>query len=299
MQSANSTYRRIGLLGVLALVCLRLTVGWHFYMEGVTKVREGSFSSVGFLGAAKGPLAPEFQKMVPDYDGRIRLDRNAMVTAYSSYVDRVRNTYSFNPNQTKDAEQIKADTIARWDAIDAEWSPQINEYFKGFERIAELAVDPKRSDVASLRAQRDEIESKWRGLVKPTLSAIDKNNANLESRLIAIATPNQRSTVGAVSFEIGGGLLSVRLIDKIIPIFDMSVGILLILGLLTPVAGVAAGLFLGSVVLSQFPGSPGALPTYFQAVEMVACFVLAFSDSGRYAGLDFFPWAFWKNRAAK
>jgi uncharacterized membrane protein YphA (DoxX/SURF4 family) len=92
--------------------------------------------------------------------------------------------------------------------------------------------------------------------------------------------------------------MSVRLVDKVIPIFDMSVGILLILGLLTPIAGLAAGIFLASVVLTQFPGAPGTLPTYYQAIEMVACFVIAFADAGRFAGLDFFPWSYWNARAA-
>jgi uncharacterized membrane protein YphA (DoxX/SURF4 family) len=78
----------------------------------------------------------------------------------------------------------------------------------------------------------------------------------------------------------------------------MVVGILLVIGLLTPLAGIAAGLFLASVVLTQFPGYPGTLPTYYQAIEMVACFVLAFTDSGRFAGLDFIPWSFWNRGAA-
>ena len=73
----------------------------------------------------------------------------------------------------------------------------------------------------------------------------------------------------------------------------MSVGILLMLGLLTPLAGLAAGIFLASVVLTQFPGSHGSVPTYYQAIEMLGCFFLAFSDAGRYAGLDFLPWSFW------
>ena len=96
----------------------------------------------------------------------------------------------------------------------------------------------------------------------------------------------------------GEGPVSVELVDKYLPIFDMSVGILLMLGLLTPLAGTAAGLFLLSVVLTQFPGSYGAQPTYYQAIEMLGCFVLAFADAGRYAGLDFLPWSFWNRNKA-
>ncbi len=298
MLPATTAYRTIGFWGVLALVCLRVVVGWHFYMEGVAKVREGGFSSIGFLSAAKGPFAKNFQAMIPDRDGTIRLDRDKTVATFESYLERVRNGYSFDEEQTKEAKTALNDAIVRWDSLKGEWASQIEEYMDGFERIAEMANDPKHSEVESLRKQRDEIESKWRGLVKPVLSEIDKNSMAFEKRLRSIATITQRRNIGEIPFEIGDGPISVRLIDKVIPIFDMSVGILLIVGLLTPVAGLAAGLFLASVVLTQFPGYPGTLPTYYQAIEMVACFVLAFADAGRFAGLDFFPWAFWHSRAA-
>ena len=161
-----------------------------------------------------------------------------------------------------------------------------------------MSEDPKRSGVESLRKQRDEVETKWRGLVKPVLGDIDKIGKSLELNAVRLATAEQLNAAGEVAFIApGAGPVSVSFVDSFIPIFDMSVGILLIIGLLTPLAGVAAGLFLASVVLTQFPGYPGTLPTYYQAIEMVACFTLAFTDSGRFAGLDFIPWSFW-NRGA-
>jgi hypothetical protein len=176
-----------------------------------------------------------------------------------------------------------------------------------------LVEDPARSEVASLRQQREEIESKWRALGRPILAEIDETVSELEDRINALATDEQaapdpkKPAVNAdgkpvrkrVDFKYPGeGPITVRQVDKIIPIFDMVVGILLFVGLLTPLAGLAAGLFLVSVVLSQFPGYAGTQPTYYQAIEMFACFLLAFADAGRYAGLDFLPWSFW-NRNAK
>ena len=119
----------------------------------------------------------------------------------------------------------------------------------------------------------------------------------MKMRLNAIANETQRESVGAYRLvKPGQGALSTDTVDKIIPIFDMVVGIFLIIGLLTPVASIVAALFLLSVVLSQMPGYPGTAPTYFQAVECLALLVLAATDAGRYAGLDFIPWAWW-NRA--
>jgi uncharacterized membrane protein YphA (DoxX/SURF4 family) len=150
-----------------------------------------------------------------------------------------------------------------------------------------------------MRKQRDEIETKWKALVKPALSDIDKINDEFETAINALATEAQVDKGKlAANFKLPGSPpIDVKLIDKVIPIFDMCVGILLIVGLLTPLAGLAAGIFLASVVLTQFPGSYGSQPTYYQAIEMVSCFFLAFSDAGRYAGLDFIPWSFWNRNS--
>lgn len=159
-----------------------------------------------------------------------------------------------------------------------------------------------RNNVAGMRKQKDEIESKWRALVKAPLSDVDSILADLEASVNALATDEQKVDKEKQRFAAfrmpDAGPIDVKMVDRIIPIFDMSVGILLMIGLLTPLAGLAAGLFLASVVLTQFPGYPGTQPTYYQAIEMLACFVLAFADAGRYAGLDFIPWSFW-NRGKK
>ncbi|MCU0712352.1 MAG: DoxX family protein, partial [Pirellula sp.] len=182
-----------------------------------------------------------------------------------------------------------------------EWQPQIIEYLRGYQRIEKDRADDAKATVPGLRKQREEIESKWRAIAAPLLPQIDRVLDNYESGMNGLAPePEKDQPKKSVKFTLPGeGRVSVELVDKYLPIFDMVVGILLMLGLLTPIAGIAAGLFLLSVVLTQFPGSYGAQPTYYQAIEMVGCFVLAFADAGRYAGLDFLPWSFWnRNRAS-
>jgi uncharacterized membrane protein YphA (DoxX/SURF4 family) len=58
---------RLTVPAILFLVLLRVAIGWHFFQEGATKVRDGNFSSTPFLAAAKGPFAKEFHAMIPDY----------------------------------------------------------------------------------------------------------------------------------------------------------------------------------------------------------------------------------------
>jgi len=303
---------RLGYLAIIALVFLRFVIGFHFYMEGTTKVREGGFSSTGFLVTAKGPLAKTFQSMVPDFDGSIRLDTGkdkdkpeskddyksgALKQVYDGFIDDASRLYKFTEEQQKESKQFVED--ARRQLVDSYKTHKaaIDEYKSGMPRIASLENDAMRTNVASMRRQRDEIEAKWKALVKQPLYDIDRISAELEKRVNELATEQQslveKKKVYASLRLQSSSPIDVKLIDKIIPIFDMSVGILLMLGLLTPLAGLAAGLFLASVVLTQFPGSHGSAPTYYQAIEMLGCFFLAFSDAGRYAGLDFLPWSFW------
>jgi uncharacterized membrane protein YphA (DoxX/SURF4 family) len=290
---------QLSFLAVLALIALRVVVGWHFFMEGTDKVQKGGFSSTGFLSAAKGPLAKTFQAMVPDFDGSVRLDEEKMKKAYETFASEAGALFKFTEDQTAETATIISATRKQLSAVYKEWKPQIDEYKNGVPRVALLENDPMRSNVSSMRKQRDEIETKWKGLVKQALYDIDKINDEFETAINALATDAQiEGGKLAANFKLPGSpAIDVKLIDKIIPIFDMSVGILLILGLLTPVAGLAAGIFLASVVLTQFPGSYGSQPTYYQAIEMVSCFFLAFSDAGRYAGLDFIPWSFWNRNS--
>jgi len=286
---------------IIALVALRLIIGWHFYMEGADKVQKGGFSSTGFLSAAKGPLAKTFQSMVPDYDGITRLDSKKMAEVYEKFAADASNLYSFTDEQLSEVKSVVEVSKKQLSDVYKQCKPEIEEYENGIPRVAGYESDEMRTNVASLRKQRDEVETKWKALAKPALSDIDKVNAEFESKINLIATESQSldgKSKRFASFKLPGAPpIDVKTVDKIIPIFDMTVGILLIVGLLTPVAAMAAGLFLVSVVLTQFPGSYGSQPTYYQAIEMVGCFFLAFADAGRYAGLDFFPWSFWNRNS--
>lgn len=52
----------------LSLVILRLVIGFHFFTEGKKKIDQGDWTATPFFAAAKGPLAPLFQGLLPDWD---------------------------------------------------------------------------------------------------------------------------------------------------------------------------------------------------------------------------------------
>lgn len=78
-------------------------------------------------------------------------------------------------------------------------------------------------------------------------------------------------------------------IDPIVIWLLMIGGGCMIVGLFTRLAAFALGTFLLSVVLLQPFWSPDAVAkTYFEWVEVLACYMLATTGIGRYAGLDYF-----------
>ena len=160
---------------------------------------------------------------------------------------------------------------------------------KGFERDGE-ARDRVASDVDSLRGQVDKIEidrnkelTNW----KSQLSAIWDS---LETQVNAMAVSKQVRETGPLPLHRPYAQTNSKhaMINKIIPWFDITVGVLLLLGLFTRWASLAAGIFLLSVCLTQPFWIQGAAPTYYQAIEMVACFVLFAVHAGRFGGLDYF-----------
>ncbi len=61
--------RLLSLIGATMLVLLRLSIGWHFYSEGVDKVQSGTWDASPFFANARGPFAEDYRKLVWDADG--------------------------------------------------------------------------------------------------------------------------------------------------------------------------------------------------------------------------------------
>jgi uncharacterized membrane protein YphA (DoxX/SURF4 family) len=92
---------------------------------------------------------------------------------------------------------------------------------------------------------------------------------------------------------------SMRLINTMVKWTVILVGIFLMLGLFTRFWSIVGVGFLCSVISSQWPGWYGAEPTYYQVVELCGLLVLAATNAGRFAGLDFFLDIFYRGFLAK
>lgn len=295
MQNLN----RIGVIGLLALVALRVGVGWHFFKEGSDKIKSGTFSSEGFLKGANGRFAGFYHGMVWDYDGKIRLDQDLMISEMDKAVERAVERYGLTQEQIKELDTKKKKLVDALKGVYAEYDEQIVKLKKGEDRVAKMEDTPLWKEVASLRGQKESIEKERIYGIAPAVKGVDEIWKKLEDDINGVTTPEQYKAGGAVHLKRPQeGLISSATVDRIIPLFDITVGVLLILGLFVPLAGWAGALFLFSVILSQFPGDPGSQPTYLYAVEALAMIVLASVGAGRYGGLDFFFWAWRRNKAA-
>lgn len=162
------------------------------------------------------------------------------------------------------------------------------ERLNGFQRDGASAgrvaieVESLRGQVDQIRMERNTNLARWS---REVLAIWD----SLESQINNLAVDEQRSkSTVQIHRPFDQPNSKLKWVNRIIPWFLTIVGALLVVGLLTRFASIAASLFLVSVILNQPFWIPGSTPTYYQLVEMFALFVLAAAAAGRFAGLDYF-----------
>lgn len=281
--------RILGHIAILMLVILRMTVGYHFLSEGTEKYRTGDWSAKPFFANASGPFAGHFRQMVWDYDGAMRLDQKQSQVIWVIYRDKISEHFGFDEEQKAAAHENYVQAVEQYEYVVNLNANEIEEFQLGQERIAKLDADPVRDGVSSLAGQRETVRRELSDLIATTLDQIDMVWKNYETAQNQLATDEQIAQHHAYPLvRPRVALLDTSVIDQIIPYFDMVLGWCLILGLFTPVASLAVGVFLFSVFLSQYPPTTGPGSSMYQLIEALACFVLAATGAGRFAGLDFF-----------
>ena len=266
---------------VIAIVALRLAIGFHFFSEGTAKV-QGKFDAAGFLQSAKGPLAPLYHSMVWDHDGKIRTDLEGTKDYWGQYLARVSEYYEFDEEQAEEAAKYLKDRTAQIEYVFAVNDEAMEKFRPGLETRAAYRTDRGRMEVASLGAQVEKMESDAKTEIAPVLAAVDKVWDGFESDIQSIAGETRLPLSRP-----GAPWVGRETINRVIPYFDVVIGVLLILGLFTRAAAIVGAGFLLSVMASQMPGALGATPLHYQMVEGIGLVMLAIVGAGRYVGLDF------------
>ncbi|MEM7476041.1 MAG: hypothetical protein AAF483_13690, partial [Planctomycetota bacterium] len=121
-------YARLSIFGILALVALRVGVGWHFYMEGAVKVQAGSFSSEGFLSGANGPMKDQFQSLVWDSDGKLRLNQRKMNGLLDQGTKDAIKHFEFSEEQQTEVIDLRKQYFGLNDE-ETRWVGKLNEVY--------------------------------------------------------------------------------------------------------------------------------------------------------------------------
>ncbi len=268
----------------LTIFALRLAVGWHFFTAGVEKWKDPGFRSSHFLNQSVGPLALWYQSWVPDSLGQERLDLHARRDSWVARKDELVARVGREKAKTKRAEKQLKNHLKKLDQFAAAHQGAIAEHLREVQRLQRAAADPSMQGVDFgiqwLASQRRKLVAQadaW-GADLAELEA-DCNRDLIAAVEIDPATvelpddPSQKSTV-----------------DHAVTWLTLSVGILLMIGLMTPIAAMVGASFLLAVMLSQPFWVRGADLTFlhYQLVELAALFCLAATRAGRWGGIDFF-----------
>ncbi len=291
-------------MAIIAIVALRLAVGWHFFKEGATKLVEPNWTAAHFFTGSKGPLKPLFESFVWDADGKVRLnyvkvegwpkiETQKTIDLWDEYRAKVVDHYGFDADQETASKEVLVFWSDQLNYYFDEHQDDILEYFHGLDRREKIRADRARQEVESLWGQSTQIESEMVTDRGPWLAQVADLWEGYDAALNALASDEQQAKGPLQIPKPGVRALDTNFIDWFVPKFDFVVGVLLILGLFTRVAAVAGAGFLFSITLTQWPGSRGAEPVYYQVIEMLGMLVLAAVAAGQFAGLDFILYRMW------
>jgi uncharacterized membrane protein YphA (DoxX/SURF4 family) len=291
------------MLTVMALVVLRLNIGWHFFREGVNHYTDPSWTSEATLRSATGPLASWYQAYLPDVHGfRDLLHREAIDPSVKetgeqlsqAWVNGVGNDWDRDMRQfvehyglDKNQQQRARDVLAKYQQQLRGWAGSHKEalvaHVHEWRRNAATVERPSASDVPF---ERDRTTQKERALLAEAsgfMAEVEEMEHAYRGALESLLNDEQRGQP-----PLARPRQSIDLVDGVMTYLILAVGVLLLVGLFTRAACVAGAIFLFSVVMMQPFWVSDALPTYNQFVEMFALVALATTHVGRWAGLDYF-----------
>jgi uncharacterized membrane protein YphA (DoxX/SURF4 family) len=292
--------RTLGGFAILALVLLRLAIGWHFFTAGLEKIDRDSdgglrvtFTAAPFLGIAQGPFADTFKSMTPsghDWQKLLAVPRQKKtLTAeeqkaaaenppYKAWQERIDADWQAIADKVVEVPNLSQEQIAQARASFAAKQVELDEYLQGeAAAIADYQHELWRLD-------------QWRA--KPGVASLE---ADMASQFHGMLDPGQQlhlTTASAMTAATTGPEeAQLQRVNLGATVLTLAVGICLLLGLFTRTASIVGALFLVSVIATQPPWLPTAEPTINQTVELAGLLVLAGTGAGRWLGLDFFSWA--------
>jgi len=289
---------RSTLLLVAALAFLRIVVGLHFFLEGLSHLRDPAWSSAGFRKAAVGPLADWYRGSLPETgdwsgtigarDGRSASDAAAawtesVVRSWRSLLAERERRVPLDASARKAAEAALESAAQELADLVAGMADDVVEYRLQMSRVAAAAARPEARqipfEIERAAKQRKELAAQAAGWQADAAAIGDKLVAVWDEPLSAA----DRLTVAAAR-----GPSGLWKADRFVSWSLLTIGACLVLGILVKFNALGGVCFLASVIASQPFWVAGAQPTYDQWVELAALLVIAAVPAGGWSGLEYF-----------
>lgn len=271
---------------------LRVSVGWHFLYSGIWKLENPNFSSSGFLAQAKGPLAEEFYKLTPNYQGHDRLNAGQQKVLMEQYASGFEQHYKLSDEQEAVVERIVARRAELVETYLEERQVEIDTYLHELERLEETKAQASSATPFEQKRIWDK-QQQLRGQLEGWLADVEAIHADFRADLEGVLNEEQLQRG-----DIPQPLLARYDIDDIVTYTNIAIGLCLMVGLFTRLASFGGAVFLAMIVLAQpdwpslypppHPSAGRTLIVSKEFIEMMVLFFMATTRVGRWGGLDFF-----------
>jgi uncharacterized membrane protein YphA (DoxX/SURF4 family) len=289
---------RLPLLAVAALAVLRIVCGLHFFLEGVSHLRDADWSSAGFRKAAVGPLADFYRSSLPETgDWAATLgsadDRPAdeaskawQASVVASW-QRLLETRSKAVSLSGEAKAVAEQSLKTAGGNLADYckgiADDLADYRLQVRRLAAMEQKPGSRDIPF---ERERLAKKQKELAGQAAGWM-KDAAAIGAKLVA-GWDEQLSPAERLRAADAAGPSPLWKADRFVSWSLVTIGACLVLGICVKFNAMGGACFLASVLASQPFWVPGAQATYDQWVELAALLAIAALPVGGWSGLDYF-----------
>ncbi|HTM56608.1 MAG TPA: hypothetical protein VL175_21425 [Pirellulales bacterium] len=282
----------VSIATVITLVALRLVIGWHFFSEGMKHYASPRWTSEPVLRSAKGPMAPWYHAYLSDFHGyREWMEADTQETpdqAVQGWIGQIQNDWEAYRQRFASHYQLSEAGQKRSQAILREYQDKLRNWTAGNQAALATHVHEWRRRDSKVDAPDSELPFQKKRLADKHAS-LTAESSGWQAELKRLEREYQEElgelTDGpAMPHETD----KLAMVDATMTYGILTIGLLLLLGLFTPVACGLGALFLASVVMMQPFWISDAAPTFKETVELVALVALGTTPVGRWAGLDYF-----------
>ncbi|MGB8854653.1 MAG: hypothetical protein WCC69_13945 [Pirellulales bacterium] len=288
------------LLAVAALAFLRIVLGLHFFLEGLSHLRDPDWSSAGFRKAAVGPLGDWYRRSLPqtgnwaytlgEFDHSrstaeaAGLWKESVVKTWRELLARRTKLVPLSADARAAAEKSLESAQAELAAYVESIEDSLVEYRLEVGRLAGMQEKPGATAIPFERERvakkRSELAGRAAGWMKDAEAIGTKLVAEWDRQLGSDA--DRRRAAAAIEPT------ALWKADRFVSWSLVTIGACLVLGILVKFNAMGGALFLTSVIASQPFWVAGAQSTYDQWVELAALLAIAALPIGGWSGLEYF-----------